>query len=360
MEITVYTRHSKNCPYRSERFSKRCSCRKWLDYWLDGKQIRETAKTRSWETAVKLARKKERDHENARLGIVAAPKAITVEEAVTEWLKIRKQGGIQNDKAKAMSDRLVEWCDEHNITFVPEITTPLVMKFRMSLPFRSGDSSSLKIHWSVIGGFFRWCKGMGYVAQSPVPSARENPQFRITFKQKEVVPPSKEEVEKVLSTATGKTKLLAQLMRWSGMAIGDAIFRDKNTLEGSLIRGNRRKTGERFRVRIPQSLADALPSFTDDINWKSPVHYWEKQLRQVFKDAGVEMTPHHFRHFRVTELLSSGVRVEDVALMVGTSPQEIRKTYQHWIRETEDRLDEQQKQEFLSQGLDENGNQVIQ
>jgi integrase len=302
----------------------------------------------------------EREHENARLGIVAAPKAITVTDAVAEWLKIREQGAIQNDKAKAMSSRLVEWCGEHDITYVPEITTPLAMQFRMSLPFRSGDSSSLKVHWSVIGGFFRWCKGMGYVAQSPVPAARENPQFRITFKKKEVVPPTQEEVVKVIDTATGKTKLLVQLMRWSGMAIGDAIFREKNKLEGNLIRGNRRKTDERFRVRVPQWLADSLPSFTDDIDWKSPVHYWEKQLRQVFKDAGVKMTPHHFRHFRITELLSSGVRVEDVALMVGTSPQEIRKTYQHWIRETEERLDEQQKQEFLSQGLDENGNQVIQ
>jgi integrase len=360
MEVTVYTRHRKNCPHSSERFSKRCSCRKWLDYCLDGTQIRESAKTRSWETATKLARKKEREHENVRLGIVAAPKAVTVTSAAAEWLKIREQGGIQNDKAKTMSDRLVAWCDEHNITFVVEITTPLVMEFRRSLPFRSGDSSSLKVHWSVISGFFWWCKGMGYVAMSPIPNAKENPQFKITFKKKEVVPPTKEEVEKVLSTATGKTKLLAQLMRWSGMAIGDAIFREKNKLEGNLIRGNRRKTDERFRVRVPQWLADSLPSFTDDINWKSPVHYWEKQLRDVFSAAGVKMMPHHFRHFRITELLSSGVRVEDVALMVGTSPQEIRRTYQHWIRETEDRLDEQQKQEFLLQGLDENGNQVIQ
>jgi len=360
MQVTVYTRHSATCPYLSERFSKRCSCRKWLDYCLDGTQIRESAKTRSWETATKLARKKERDYDNARLGVVVAPKAVTVSDAVAEWLKFREQGGITDNKAKAMSGRLIEWCDEHGIAFMPEITTPLVMEWRLSLPFRSGDSSSLKVHWSVIGGFFHWCKGMGYVAASPIPSARENPQFKVSFKKKEVVPPTKEEVERVLSTATGRTKLLAQLMRWSGMAIGDAIFREKNKLEGNLIRGNRRKTGERFRVRIPQWLADSLPSFTDDINWKSPVHYWEKELRQMFKDAGVKMTPHHFRHFRITELLSSGVRVEDVALMVGTSPQEIRKTYQHWIRETEDRLDEQQKQEFLSQGLDEKGNQVIQ
>jgi len=173
-----------------------------------------------------------------------------------------------------------------------------------------------------------------------------------------VRPPTKAQVETVLTTATGRARLLAQLMRWSGMAIGDAIY---NKPEGNLYRGNRRKTGERFRVRVPLWLANNLRDvdFTA-VEWKSPVHYWEHELRAVFESAKVDMTPHHFRHFRITELLSSGVRVDDVALMVGTSPKEIRKTYQHWIRETEDRLDEQQKQEFLLQGLDENGNEVVQ
>lgn len=68
------------------------------------------------------------------------------------------------------------------------------------------------------------------------------------------------------------------------------------------------------------------------------------------------MTPHGFRHYRITELLAEGVRVEDVADIVGTSPKEIRKTYRHWIKEAEDRLDEVQRQAWLAQGLDRNGN----
>jgi hypothetical protein len=45
-----------------------------------------------------------------------------------------------------------------------------------------------------------------------------------------------------------------------------------------------------------------------------------------------------------------------VADLVGTSPEEIRKTYRHWIKEAKDRLERVQRQAWLAQGLDENGN----
>jgi hypothetical protein len=55
-------------------------------------------------------------------------------------------------------------------------TTPdQAIKFRMSLPFRTGDSSSLSVHWAVIGGFFNWAVGMGYIAANPIPDTRQNP-----------------------------------------------------------------------------------------------------------------------------------------------------------------------------------------
>lgn len=54
------------------------------------------------------------------------------------------------------------------------------------------------------------------------------------------------------------------------------------------------------------------------------------------------------------------MHVDDVADMVGTSSKEIRKTYRHWIKEAEDRLDEVQREAWLKMGLDENGNEVVQ
>jgi hypothetical protein len=42
--------------------------------------------------------------------------------------------------------------------------------------------------------------------------------------------------------------------------------------------------------------------------------------------------------------------------MVGTSPQEIRKTYRHYIKKGEERLDDVQATVWKQQGLDANGN----
>jgi hypothetical protein len=73
MEITVYTRHSNGCPYEDDRYSRRCKCRKWLQYMRNGEPVRESAKTRSWDAATKLARQMEREDEQRRLGAAPAP-----------------------------------------------------------------------------------------------------------------------------------------------------------------------------------------------------------------------------------------------------------------------------------------------
>ena len=78
------------------------------------------------------------------------------------------------------------------------------------------------------------------------------------------MPPTKKEVEKVIATATGKTRLFVQVMRWSGMAISDKLYLKREKLEGNLIRGNRRKTDECYRVRIPQQLAVQLQALPCD------------------------------------------------------------------------------------------------
>ena len=117
----------------------------------------------------------------------------------------------------------------------------------------------------------------------------------------------------------------------------------------------RTKTNERYRVRIPQQLAEQLKALGSPA-FPGTYREWRDRCYKVFKDAGVKMTPHGFRHFRISEWLSQGVRPEDVAAYVGTSPKEIRDTYHHWIKEYEDRLDEVQRQAWLKQGLDENGN----
>ena len=126
-------------------------------------------------------------------------------------------------------------------------------------------------------------------------------------------------------------------------------------IQDKVIRGNRTKTNERYRVRISESLAKQLEALGEPA-FPGTYSQWRERVNKVINDAAVKTTPHGFRHFRITEWLSAGVHVDDVADMVGTSSKEIRETYRHWIKEAEDRLDEVQREAWLKMGLDENGN----
>jgi integrase len=166
--------------------------------------------------------------------------------------------------------------------------------------------------------------------------------------------------------AVPSVRLFASFMRYSGMAIQDAATLRRSALVGNLITGNRLKTKEAFRVRIPVWLADDLrmlpPINSEYFFWdgriqsESVAENYRILLRDAFKQAGVKMTPHGFRHYFISSTLATGVSVEDVSHMVGTSPNEIRKTYRHWIKEATDRLDDVQQQAWLKQGLDKDGN----
>jgi integrase len=216
---------------------------------------------------------------------------------------------------------------------------------------------------------------MGYIEKSPIPDPKVNPQFRIRYKKTEVKPPTKKQVEKILNSTTGQVRLLCQLMRETAMALVDAVKyamsqQDAEKYEMSkpercpviqknVIRGNRTKTNQRYRVRISESLAKQLEALGEPA-FPGTYTQWRERVNKAIKDAGVKTTPHGFRHYRISEWLSAGVHVDDVADMVGSSPNEIRKTYRHWIKEAEDRLDQVQREAWLTMGLDENGNEIVQ
>jgi integrase len=384
MKFTVWRRHNRDVCRSASRYEPRCGCPLHVQFvWkgapgvFEGKKLayqnKWSLETRSWSEAQSKVRDLEKRLKDFAEGNVV-PKGMTVEAALQEWYKFRDQDGLDNTKAKLMGGKLVEWCERNNILLLTALTTDKVIKWRLTLPFRSGDSSSLSVHWSVISGFFSWAAGMGYIEKSPIPNPKTNPQFRIRYAKAEVKPPTKKQVEKILETATGRVRILCQLMRETAMALVDAMKYAMSQedaekyelskperhplIQGKVIRGNRTKTNERYRVRISDSLAKQLEALGEPA-FPGTLTQWRERVNKAISDACVKTTPHGFRHYKITEWLSAGVYVDDVADMVGTSSNEIRKTYRHWIKEAEDRLDDVQREAWLKMGLDENGNEVV-
>jgi len=52
----VYSRHAPDCAHKDELKYRRCRCPNWIDGYVDGKRVRQSAKTRSWEQAERKAR----------------------------------------------------------------------------------------------------------------------------------------------------------------------------------------------------------------------------------------------------------------------------------------------------------------
>jgi integrase len=370
----VYSRHSEECTKKSDASYLKCDCPKWLQWRVDGRTFREAANTRSFAGVQRAAELKTKELSGEVVN--ASPEVKSVEAAIQEWLAFRTTNGLNNDRTKLLGNKLVAWCKANRISFLHQLTSDKVLAFRNSLPYKTATSSSLKIHWAVMSGFFGWAHGIELIAKNPVPNTRVHPQFKIRFKKPEVVPPTTAEVNSVIAAVEKapwddatkrRVRLFMLTQRWTGMAIMDtATLRRDRLGDDNRIRGNRRKTNERFKVRIPQALADqlrALPcSDQDFFFWNlrdghktkpySIRGYYEVKLRKVFELAGVKMTSHGFRHFFVTQELAEGRSVDDVSKMIGTSPQEIRKTYHHWIKEDDARMDAIQDKIWQERGLD--------
>jgi integrase len=352
-DVRIYRRHSADCD-KNPAYLK-CDCPLWVQFQRGGKQLRESAKTRDLQVALVLVKKITAELK----GEVPVTTKITVKDALDKWLAHREQENIGNQRARGLAKRLLAYCSDHHIVSLASITREHLSDFKLTLNFRSGNSNSLRVALSTIGAFFVWA-----VEEAGLLTANPFPKFSIRFKPAEVVPPTDEEVTRIL--AIPRTRLFASLMRFSGMAIRDACTLRRSALVGNLITSNRIKTDKSFRVRIPLWLANelhALPPVNATYFFWNPTKMSAKSASQCFaflladsfKEAGVEMTPHKFRHYFISQTLAAGVSVEDVSAMVGTSPNEIRKTYRHWIKAAIDRLDDVQRQAWAAQGLDQDG-----
>jgi len=223
MEITIYRRHSAGCKHQDDGYHPRCGCSLWFQFnWsgpnstLDGNKLHRgqnkwSAETRIWSVA--QTNKKRLDSElTALLEGKPVRQNVTVQVAVEERLKFKERNGLGITKAKLMGGKLVEWCKNNDVLLLTALTSERAMRFRTSLLYRTGDSGSLSVHWSVINGFFGWAVGMGYIEKNPSPDIRIFLQFRIKHQQREVVPPTKQEMEKVLAAATGSVRTCNQIM----------------------------------------------------------------------------------------------------------------------------------------------------
>ncbi|WP_348266518.1 site-specific integrase [Edaphobacter sp. DSM 109919] len=368
--ITIFVRHSANCPHVDDHFYKRCQCRKSLRYFHDGKQRTVSAKTRSWALAEEAKRKLEGIFRSADTAnpvgtvTVEGEGKATIERAVELFLSDKRSQGLDSEVLKKYERELGRFSDfmkRRSRYFPSEIRLEDLTEFRAGWDAQYPSSTTRGKVQERLRAFLRYCYESQLIDRVP----RLSP---IRVDEVPTLPLSAAQYQKLLNAVANefpgkkgtRVHALIRLMRFSGLAIRDAVTLERDELTRDVKHGlyrivtNRQKTGTHVSVPIPPDVADEVKAamlLNDSeryIFWntgtgkpQTAVTNWQHDLRRVFRAAGQpEGHPHQLRDTFAVGLLEKGVPLEEVSKLLGhESIKTTERYYAKWVKERQDRLD---------------------
>jgi integrase/recombinase XerD len=364
--ITIFVRHAASCKYRGDEFEKRCRCPKHLRWTSDRTQHRASAHTRSWAEAEKRKREIEDQLAGRTPEVEPEQERRGLQDCIDIFIQDKKNQGVTEKvigKYTRELARLRAYCEQNRVYAVKGITRELLTGFCATWPELYPSTYTRAKVRERVRSFLRY----GYEAQW-IPRIPALPKIKID--EPPTLPLSGDEYTRLLDAVYGtvadpaqraRVHALLQLMRWSGLAIRDALtlkraglqFDEKKQLHRIVTA--RQKTGVNVSVPIPPDIAQELLSVANGnpeyIFWsgkgeqESITKNWAKYyIAPVFKAAKIpndgHMMSHRLRDTFAVDLLQNGVPLEEVSKMLGhESIKTTERHYSRWVKARQDRLD---------------------
>ncbi|HEY1160874.1 MAG TPA: tyrosine-type recombinase/integrase [Terracidiphilus sp.] len=385
----VLVRHSADCPKTDPQW-RRCNCRKSLYIYDHGKVRYKSAKTRSWEAAeravqaerdlrdpIKIA---EREMASQREADVAARKSnqVTIEDALNRWLNSQKQVADSTGAAyRVVKRKISDWAAMKGITRLRDVTPEMLDEWRgkWSPAARREDDrmgNTTQSHFQTrLKSFFGWAAKIRIIDIDPsVPLGAIAPSKRRTM------PLTPEQFKELLAACElydagrrptqekfgNDLRVLFQVMRWSGLRIGDALMLPRSALTGNRLSLVTQKTKAEATPVLPDPVVEEIQAYKPRPGTHPDYYWWTRQsdhltlttlwtarIRELnpylaFKDEKGQPMPFHSHMLRDTfavELLLAGVPLEDVSrLLTHKSVRVTERYYAPWVRARRDQLEE--------------------
>jgi integrase len=355
--LSPYTRHYAPCKQTDSSY-RRCKCPKWIQGTLpDGRYLRKSAKTRSWEKAETLCRRLEDESDPNKPE--ARPRAKIVDAIQTfreDEDSRRLTVGTVKKSRYFFETQLKEWARTEGLVYLDQLTPALLTKFRSG--WGNAAQTTQRKHERLIA-FLWFCVRMDWIAKNPAIVLKRIKTSTVPtgyFTQEEF---------RALVDATyaygdwrgghdfehrrDRLRALILLMRWSGLAITDAVTLERQRLseDGNLFL-YRAKTGVPVYVPLPpevHTLLRSLPSanphyffWSGNGDRETAKRGWVRSLALLFKNAALKNPDgalkrchsHMFRDTFAVELLLAGVPIDQVSLLLGHSS--VKVTEKHYAR----------------------------
>jgi integrase len=353
VQVEVFARHSKDCPHKNNRYYRKCRCRKWIA--IAGVDKRVSAKTRSWETAEKMAR------EMSESPAATIATVWTVRQAVVSYLDDKAEQSVSKNWERKLNRELThfaDWCETKVLLRLADVSLHALESYRKMW---GGSPITRRKRQERLRSFFLYCMRHEWVTRNPAASLS-----KIKVSDSPTLPLTREQFAAVMAAVERyhprgvdgswrrqRATAMLLLLRWSGLRIGDAARLERAALSNTdALRLYTQKTGEAVYVPLPPHAATALRELpnsnrryffwngTSDID--SPGKRWWSTLKTIFKVAGIpDVHPHMLRDTFAVELLLSAVPLEQVAILLGHSSTKITlKHYSPWVRARQIQLED--------------------
>jgi integrase/recombinase XerD len=374
--VTIFVRHSSDCAYKGDEFSKRCHCNKHVRWSVNGRQYRRSAKARSWTEAEAAKRKVEQQFDPPSEPITSTEHK-TIEQAVELFLDFKTAEGLDPGVLKKYErelERLRVFMDRRMAFHVTNISLEHLTKYRAAWTEQYPSSTTRQKVQERLKAFLGYCYQARWLDRVPKLSS-------IQVDAPPTMPLTDKEYERLLAQCSkqfepqkaNKIHAFIQCMRHSGLAIRDAVPLQRDEIQWDKkkkihrIVTNRQKTGVHVSVPLPPEIAKELLAIGNGngkyVFWNrgalgghesegrgregketTAVTSMQTDLRNLFKAADLylndqHMVSHRLRDTFAVAMLNNDIPLQDVAKMLGNSVKVCEKHYAQWVQSRQDKLD---------------------
>jgi integrase/recombinase XerD len=358
--IEIFVRHAAGCRYRDDETWKRCDCRKHLRWTFDGKQYRRSAKTRAWAQAEEKKRELE---ESFKAG--GKPEVVTERKTLLSAIEVfligRRNKGLSASIVKKYErelERLRRFAESRSRFYPSDIDLETLIHYQATWDELYPSSQTRAQVLTRLRRFLRFCHELDCLPKIPkLDPIKVDVAPTLPLTQKEYAQLLLEIPKCFEQPFAEEVRALIQLMRYSGLAIRDAVTLKRSEVQkdkkGFRVVTSRQKTGTDVSVLLPPAIATeilAVRKGSKHMFWTgggletSAVTNWQHDLRKLFRSTfgkNTNFTPHCLRDTAAVEWLTSGIPMEEVSKLLGHSNMKTtEKHYAKWAQSRQDRVDD--------------------
>jgi integrase len=315
--------------------------------------------------------------------------------SIFEGRTVKEPKNRDGDALPTKPTSLLWFCGQKGIRFLSELDLNTVREWRSTWKV---DSLTRHKRQGQVLGFFWFCeragwlsrnyaaemtKGLGKIQVKVVQTGYFQPTEYKAIIDATYAYSDRPSVDKHNSLTIGghRIRALSELMRWTGLRIRDAVTLEKRRLQQDPESGMwsvmvyQKKTGDPVYCPIPPHVAELLTTVpasqkgnSNEIYFfwtghgypKTVVSNWQRSYARLFKIVGLKESdgtpkrchPHMFRDTFAVESLLSGMRLEEVSMILGHSSVKItEKHYMPWVRARQTSLNRSVMNSWVKQGI---------